>query len=286
MIARDTARASVNLAAESRPGNVAAVILAAGKGTRMKSDLPKVLHRLHGQSLIQHVIGRVRKVGIDDLIVVVGYKRDMVIAEVGAGVRYTVQEEQLGTAHAVMMARSLLTDFDGRVLVVYGDMPLINPHTMRTLIERCTGDVKASLLTIVLENPPDFGRVVRDGQGKVTHIVEVRDADLQTLSIKEINVGMYCFDSRALLDALARLSNHNAQGEYYLTDVIGLIGEAGGRIETIAAPTIEETLGINDLNHLRFAESLRHLDYAESMYAIVDAVIAESRSSGPQRSSE
>ncbi len=275
-------RTPVKHTEEEKLDDVVAVILAAGKGTRMKSDLPKVLHTLHGRSMVQHVVDRVHSVGIHDIILVVGYKRDMIMAHLGSSVRYAVQERQLGTAHAVMMARAQLADFTGRVLVVYGDMPLINPRSVRRLIDRCAGDVKAALLTIVLENPPDFGRVVRGPDGSVARIVEVKDADPQTLAIKEINVGMYCFDNRTLLNALDRLSNDNAQGEYYLTDVIEVIADAGGRIETIVAPTPEETLGVNEPDHLRFAESLQHLDYAESIYPLVDATLAGSRSAESQ----
>ena len=206
-----------------------------------------------------------------------GYQRDQLMTHLGPGYHYAVQEPQLGTAHAVMMARSYLSDFAGRVLVVYGDMPLINPHTVRRLIHQCRGDVKAVLLTTMLDNPPDFGRVLRGEDGRVIRIVEVKDADPETLAIKEINVGLYCFECRALLQALDRLSNDNAQGEYYLTDAVEAIVSAGGRIETLLAPTLEETLGINDSDHLRFAESLRHLDYAESVYPLVDASLAESR---------
>jgi bifunctional UDP-N-acetylglucosamine pyrophosphorylase/glucosamine-1-phosphate N-acetyltransferase len=261
---------------------VIAVVLAGGKGTRMKSELPKVLHTLHGRSLVQHVVERVRRVGIRDIIVVVGYQHEQVMAHLGSSVSYAVQPQQLGTAHAVMMARPQLAGYAGRVLVVYGDMPLINPKTMQMLIDRCQGDVKASILTIILANPPDFGRVVRESDGRVQRIVEVRDADPTTLAIREINVGMYCFDNQALLAALDCLSNDNAQGEYYLTDAIGLIAGAGGRIETIVAPTLEETLGINEPEHLRFAESLQHLDYAERMYPIVDAAPAISRQNRPR----
>ena len=264
-------------AAPGAPGDVMAVILAGGKGKRMKSDLPKVLHILHGRSLVQHVIDRVRQAGVENIVLVVGYQRDQLMTHLGPGYPYAVQEPQLGTAHAVMMARSYLSDFAGRVLVVYGDMPLINPHTVRRLIHQCRGDVKAVLLTTMLDNPPDFGRVLRGEDGRVIRIVEVKDADPETLAIKEINVGLYCFECRALLQALDRLSNDNAQGEYYLTDAVEAIVSAGGRIETLLAPTLEETLGINDPNHLRFAESLRHLDYAESVYPLVDASLAESR---------
>jgi len=281
MFAVESAHSARRQVQQKASDDIIAVVLAAGKGTRMKSDLPKVLHTIHGRSMIQHVVDRVHSVGIRDIVLVVGYGRDRVMAHLGSSVRYAVQERQLGTAHAVMMARSYLAGFAGRVLVVYGDMPLISPHTVRRLIDRCAGDVKAALLTIVLDNPPDFGRVVRGPDGSVVRIVEVKDADPQTLAIKEINVGTYCFDSRALLDALERLSNDNAQGEYYLTDVVELIAGAGGRIETLVAPTLEETLGINDPEHLRFAESLQHLDYAESVYPLVDATVAESRSTAP-----
>jgi bifunctional UDP-N-acetylglucosamine pyrophosphorylase/glucosamine-1-phosphate N-acetyltransferase len=252
----------------------------------MKSDLPKVLHTVHGRSLVQHVVERVRQAGVDGVVLVVGYQREQVMAHMGSSVRYALQEPQLGTAHAVMMARSYLEDFDGRVLVVYGDMPLINPHSMRRLIDRCQGNVKAVLLTTMLDNPPDFGRVVRGEDGSIVRIVEVKDADRQTLAIKEVNVGMYCFENRALLDALDHLSNDNAQGEYYLTDVIESIAGAGGSIETILAPTLEETLGINDPDHLRFAESLSHLDYAESIYPLVDASPADLRAASSAKSDE
>jgi bifunctional UDP-N-acetylglucosamine pyrophosphorylase/glucosamine-1-phosphate N-acetyltransferase len=243
----------------------------------MKSELPKVLHTGHGRSLVQHVLERVRQAGVEDIVVVVGYGRERVMAHIGSSVRYAIQVEQLGTAHAVMVARPYLIDFNGRVLVVYGDMPLINPGSIRRLIERCQGDVIAVLLSIFLDNPPDFGRVVRDAAGRIRRIIEVKDANPQTLAIKEVNVGLYCFESNALLDALSRLSNDNAQGEYYLPDVAELITSAGGRIETIVAPTLEETLGVNDPDHLRFAESLTHLDYAESIYALVDAAPADLR---------
>jgi len=251
-----------------------AIVLAAGKGTRMKSHLPKVLHQLHGRSLLQHVVERVRRVGVNDIVVVVGHQRRVVMAHMGDGVRYAVQGRQLGTAHAVMTARPYLSGFDGRVLVVYGDMPMINPDSMRRLIDLCQGGIKAAILTIILENPPDFGRVVRGPDGSIIRIVEVRDADPATLAIREINVGLYCFDSRALLAALDKLTNQNAQSEYYLTDVIELIAGAGGRIESIVAPTPEETLGVNSPEQLRFAESLHDLDYAESVYPLVDAAPA------------
>ncbi|RMF26512.1 MAG: hypothetical protein D6759_19570, partial [Chloroflexi bacterium] len=246
------------------------------------SELPKVLHSVDGKTMIQHVVERVHALGIEEIIVVVGYKREMVINHLRQVVpelrlRYTIQEKQLGTGHAVMMARPYLQGFRGRVLVLYGDMPLINPRTIRRLIEACQSEVKATLLTIVLDNPPDFGRIVRDESGRVLRVVEVQDATPEERAIREVNVGMYCFDSEALLTALGHLRNDNAQGEYYLTDVIGEIVQSGGRVETVVAETLEETLGINDQNHLRFAEALKHIQYAESLYELIDATLAMTR---------
>lgn len=252
-----------------------AIILAAGKGSRMKSDLPKVLHAVNGKPMIEYSIEKVRSLGIEEVIVVVGYKREQVQETLGGLVRYAVQDQQLGTGHAVMMARDLLEGFDGNVVVLYGDMPLINPETIRRLIEtREQDDAKAALLTIVLDNPPDFGRIVRDEQGRIQRIVEVRDASPQELKIKEVNVGMYCFDCQELLAALESLDNDNAQNEYYLTDVVGIMCDRGLRVETVVTENLEETLGINDPRHLRFAESLSDIKYAESLYELIDATLA------------
>ena len=271
MIVSDGTLPAAEPSATRPPRDVVAVVLAGGLGKRMQSDLPKVLHRLNGRPLIDHVIERVRMAGVDDVILVVGHRREAIQEHMGDSFRYAVQEQPQGTAHAVMIARPLLERHTGRVLVVYGDMPLLNPDSMRRLIERCQGEVKAAILTIVLDNPPDFGRVVRDAGGRIQRIVEVRDADPATLAIHEVNVGTYCFDGPALLAALGHLSNDNAQGEYYLTDVAEHIVAAGGRVESIVAPTPEETLGINNPAQLRFAEALQHLDYAESLYPLVDA---------------
>lgn len=251
------------------------VILAAGKGTRMQSDLPKVLHRVEGKTMIQHSIDKVRELGVRDVILVVGYKREMVQEAVGESAKYAVQEEQLGTGHAVIQARPFLEGFDGNVVILYGDMPLINPETIEKLIEtRESDDVKGALLTIVLDNPPDFGRIVRDDTGRVLRIVEVKDASPEELDIKEVNVGMYCFDSQELLAALGELSNDNAQSEYYLTDVIGIMADKGLTVKTVTSDTLEETLGINDPHHLEFAESLADIRYAESLYELIDATLA------------
>ncbi|NQU16289.1 MAG: NTP transferase domain-containing protein [Desulfobacteraceae bacterium] len=255
------------------------VILGAGKGTRMHSELPKVLHRVDGKPMARRVVDAIGELGVpsQDIIFVVGYKREMIQAEMGNELNYAVQTEQLGTGHAVLMARDHLRDFEGKVVILYGDMPLVNPDTVQKLIDRCTGNVKGALLTIALDNPPDFGRIVRGRDGSVQRIVEVRDATPEMLAIKEVNVGMYCFDNAALQVALDGLSTDNAQGEYYLTDVPELIAQAGGKVETVAisADKLEEALGINDPTHLQFAESLKEITYAEAQYEVVDKILSD-----------
>ena len=256
-----------------------AVILAAGRGRRMGSDLPKVLHQLDGRPLVVHSIERARGAGADEVVVVTGYRRELVEeALADAGVRFAVQREQRGTGHAVLSAREHLEGVEGDVVVLYGDMPLLGVDTIRRLIttRREAGEA-AVALTIVAENPPDFGRIIRDQQGRVREVVEVKDADPDQLAIKEVNVGAYCFDAAQLLPALGQLRSDNAQGEYYLTDVVGILAGAGRPVETVTAATLEETLGINDLAHLEFASKLGDIRYAESLYDLIDAVAMAAR---------
>jgi bifunctional UDP-N-acetylglucosamine pyrophosphorylase/glucosamine-1-phosphate N-acetyltransferase len=247
----------------------------------MGSDLPKVLYPVDGRPMVIHCIEATMAAGIDDVILVVGVGRDAVIDAVDdayEGVEFAIQEEQLGTGHAVVQARSFLDGFEGNVAVLYGDMPMLTAETIRSVVEhRDATGAAAVLLTIELENPPDFGRVVRDGGGRVVAIVEVRDATPAQLAVREVNVGAYCFDAAGLVHALDRLGSENSQGEYYLTDVIGILAADGARVETVVTENLEETLGINDPEHLDFAEKLRHIRYAEKMYGRVDALARERR---------
>jgi bifunctional UDP-N-acetylglucosamine pyrophosphorylase/glucosamine-1-phosphate N-acetyltransferase len=243
-----------------------AIVLAGGKGTRMRSNLPKVLHDLYGKSVIRHSIDNVREAGIDDVIVVVGYGRDQVMEHLGEGLRFAVQEEQLGTGHAVLHALPLLGEAAGPVVVCYGDMPFVCPATFRALIDAQTQQgVAGAILTMELENPPDFGRVVRDEHGRVKGVVEVKDCTPEELAIKEFNVGVYCFGVEALRWALPRLSNDNAQGEYYLTDVVHILAGGGRRVAAVRTKDIEETLGINDRADLELAGRLEDIARAEGV---------------------
>jgi bifunctional UDP-N-acetylglucosamine pyrophosphorylase / glucosamine-1-phosphate N-acetyltransferase len=235
--------------------DVTAIILAGGKGTRMDSDLPKVLHELRGRSLIRYAVDNVRKVGIGDVIVVVGHRRDLVMEHLDGLVRFAVQEEQLGTGHAVLAALSLLEDSDGPVFVCYGDMPFLDPATIRETIEVVSRqDAAAAILTMTSDDSPPYGRVVRDGRGRVLRVVEVGDCTPEELRIKEVNVGVYCFDAGALRWALPRLGDANAQGEYQLTDVVRVLVEGGWRVETVRTENSTEALGVNDRSDLARAE--------------------------------
>lgn len=259
-----------------------AVILAAGKGTRMGSDLPKVLHTVAGRPMIEHSIERARQGGVGEIVVVVGYRAETVEAAVGAlGVEFVVQSEQRGTGHAVAQAKPFLEGFAGNVVVLYGDMPLLGPATIRSLSDKRESTGAAGVvLTIELDNPPAFGRIVRDAEGNVTRMVEARDATPEELSIREVNVGAYCFDGPEFLWALEQLRDDNEQGEYYLTDVVEILVDGGRRVETVVAATLEETLGINDPFHLAFAEKLGDIEYAESMFDLIDAVASIERGRG------
>ena len=257
---------------------VQAIVLAGGKGTRMKSDLPKVLFDLYGKSVIRHSIDNVREAGITDVIVVVGHRRELVKEHLGDWVRFAVQKKQLGTGHAVQQALPMLDETTDSVIVCYGDMPFLSPNTFRALIDaRSRLGVSASILTMELENPPDYGRVVRDDRGRVRKVVEVKDCTPEELEIKEFNVGVYCIGADALRWALPRLRRANAQDEYYLTDVVQVLTGGGRHVETVQTDRIEETLGINDRADLELAERLKDIARAESVSELVDASIALQR---------
>ncbi len=231
------------------------VIMAAGKGTRMKSALPKVLHRLAGQSLLQHVLAAASTLAAARTIVVTGHGADAVEAAVaGQGLRFARQMPQLGTGHAVQQAASLLDD-DGTTLILNGDVPLIQPATARALVEAC-GGARLALLTVDLADPAGYGRIVREGPA-VRGIVEHKDATPAQREIREVYTGMMAVPTAALKRWLARLTNDNAQGEYYLTDIVAM-AVADGVAVTAAQPAHEdEVLGVN--SPLQLADLERRL---------------------------
>src|SRR2546422_113687 len=235
---------------------VHAVVLAAGKGKRMRSDLPKVLHPVCGQPLILYVLDALHHAGISSSIVVVGHGADRVREAVGAQARYVEQAEPRGTGHAVMMALPHLPDDGNPVLVVYGDTPLLTAETIHALtaLHRTSGSA-AALLSARMPDPTGYGRVIRDGDGRVRKIVEEADCSSEERQVTEINAGTYVFRQQALREALRALTPGNAQGEYYLTDTIGWLL---GREQQVSALVVsaEETVGVNSRQELAAAESL------------------------------
>lgn len=221
------------------------VILAAGKGTRMRSDLPKVLHPIGGKALVNHVVDTVRHLGSDNIVVVVGHGAEQVEQRLLADdICFVKQLEQLGTGHAVLQALPQLRD-DAKVLILYGDVPLTQAQTLQKLVDSVS-ESQMGLLTVSLPNPTGYGRITRNTQGQVTAIVEHKDASDEVRKITEINTGIMAIYGKQLKSWLPKLTNNNAQGEFYLTDVIAMAVQDGIAIHVEQPDTIEEVEGINN----------------------------------------
>jgi len=221
------------------------IILAAGQGTRMKSEKPKVLHDVCGKSMISHVIKANQQADIDEIAVIVGYQADCVKAQIGESISTFTQEERLGTGHAVMQAGPFLEDFDGNVLVLVGDAPLIRSETLKQLIKTHEdGDFAGTVLTAVFKDPTGYGRILKQ-DGEFLKIVEDKDASESEKRIDEINSGMYCFDAKALKMALKELTTDNEQGEYYLTDTIDILKQQGKKIGTFQTLDVDDIAAVN-----------------------------------------
>jgi len=232
-----------------------AVILAAGKGTRFKSSLPKVLHRVLGKPMLWYVVRAAKEAGAQEVIVVVGHRKELVEDFLGRefpDIRTVYQDEQLGTGHAVMCAAELLKDWDGKVVVLNGDAPLIRPEDIRAIAET-EGDMV--VLTAETEEPTGYGRVIRDGD-EVLYIVEEKDASQEEKRVKEVNSGVYAFNCKKLLPALKELSNDNAQGEYYLPDLLKIFKEKGYRVVAVKSGDFDSLRGVNNRHELSVVEGL------------------------------
>jgi bifunctional UDP-N-acetylglucosamine pyrophosphorylase/glucosamine-1-phosphate N-acetyltransferase len=245
----------------TEPRPVAVVVLAAGEGTRMRSaSTPKVLHPLCGRSMLGHVVRAARGLGPEHLVVVVGHAREQVTAALGGldpAAQAVVQEEQRGTGHAVRVALEALGPLSGTVVVVPGDAPLLTTATLQSLVRSHADQGAATtLLTAVLDDPSGYGRVVRDAQGAVASVVEHKDADEATRAVREVATSVYAFDAAALVEALGALTTDNAQGEEYLTDVVGLHRTAGHVVAASVAAVAGETMGVNDRVQLSQAARL------------------------------
>ena len=224
----------------------------------MKSDLPKVLHKLCGKPMVEYVIETAKKVGVEKIILVVGHKREKTQKLLKhLDVEFVIQEEQLGTGHAVMQAKKHLANFDGDILILCGDMPLLKSDTVRRLLEEHRRKkAVATVLTAILEDPSGYGRIIRDEKGMVEKIVEDKDASANEKKVREINTGTFCFDSKPLFSVLDKITTDNKQGEYYLTDVLELLRKKNLPIWAVVATNPEETLGINSQEELEKMEEI------------------------------
>jgi bifunctional UDP-N-acetylglucosamine pyrophosphorylase/glucosamine-1-phosphate N-acetyltransferase len=227
-------------------------------GKRMKSDLPKVLHQLDGRFMVDYVIDNARSAGVNSIVLVVGHKHEAVEEKLAdRRVRFALQMPQKGTGHAVQMAVPYLGDFDGDLLVLCGDMPLVSVATIENLIKtRHQTGAAAVVLTVKLDNPGSYGRIVRDNQGYLESIVEFRDASDSIKQIQEVNTGAYCFEYKNLLSVLGQLDSQNAQTEYYLTDTIKLLKNKGLKVAALVSDDPNEGFGINSLAELSYVESI------------------------------
>lgn len=229
------------------------LILAAGKGTRMKSDLPKVIHKVNGVPMVKKIMNILEEIDVEENILILGHKRELVLETLGE-VNYVVQEEQLGTGHAIIQAKEILANYNGDVMVLCGDTPLLRAETLKAIYEHHKNSgATTTILTSIYENPFGYGRIVKEN-GKVKAIVEEKEATPEIKAIKEVNAGVYCFNSIELFKALDKIDNNNDKGEYYLTDVIGIQVKEGKSIEAYILADDVEILGVNSKVELAIAD--------------------------------
>jgi len=234
--------------------SITAIILAAGEGKRMYSKVPKVLHKVCGTPMVEHVINCARKLSDSEPILVIGHGGEQVSKEI-SGVKFVNQERQLGTGHAVIQAEKYI--IDGDILILYGDTPLLKPEILMNMYEEHKEKgYSATILTAEIENPMGYGRIVRRTDNYVEAIIEEKDADSSIKLIKEINSGIYFFDGRELKEALSLLNNDNVQGEYYLTDVIGIMRKKGLLIGAYKIDNAEDIMGVNNRYQLNQANEI------------------------------
>ena len=268
---------------------VRAVVLAAGRGVRMKSEKAKVLHGLLGRPLIHHVLRSLRAAGVKDIVVVVGHQEDAVKKAAGDGVAFARQTEQKGTGHAVLSAEKSLKGFGGQVFVLAGDAPLITPDTLQAMADaHKAARAAATVLTCCIDDPSGYGRIARDDSGKFLGIVEDNDADEKQKMIQEVNSGAYVFEAKDLFRALREVTPNAKKGEIYLTDVLKVLMGHGRAVATHRAPDPAEVYGINsrrDLvaatNFLRWRILERHMDAGVTIVDPSTTFIEEDTTIGP-----
>jgi len=234
---------------------IGAVILAAGKGTRMQSELAKVLHPICGRPMLSYSVDLAKEIGADRIVAVIGHQAERVREACGEqGVIFVEQQQQLGTGHAVLQAREVFADYDGRILILCGDVPLLTETTVLALVahHEASGAV-VTVMTVKLDNPGSYGRIIKNDAGEVLKIVEAKDATAGEKEIREINTGIYCVDSRFLFGAVGRIENNNVQKEYYLTDIMEIARRDGYKVSAFVVRDETEVMGINTPEDLAYA---------------------------------
>ncbi|MDO4178037.1 MAG: bifunctional UDP-N-acetylglucosamine diphosphorylase/glucosamine-1-phosphate N-acetyltransferase GlmU [Phascolarctobacterium sp.] len=237
--------------------SLVAIILAAGKGTRMRSKLPKVLHKVGGKAMLQHVIDASTAAGANEKVVIIGHGAELVEEMVAGQAKTALQAEQLGTGHAVLQTKEALKNFVGTAMILCGDTPLLDGEELKKFYEahKASG-AAATVMTAIMDNPTGYGRIIRDAVGDVFGIVEQKDATEEQKAIKEINTGIYCIECPLMFDVLETLTPNNAQGEYYLTDILDKLYTAGQKVSGVVTEDSDMVMGINSRKQLAVAESV------------------------------
>lgn len=238
---------------------LAAIVLAAGKGTRMKSERAKVTFPIADKAMVQRVVDSALELDCEKISVVVGWKKDTVIAalEEDERLEFVEQNQQLGTGHAVLMAQDSLKGFEGDILILCGDVPLLSPDTIRQLRDHhLQSNAAATVLTAVLDDAGKYGRMLRDDHGKICGIIEYKDASPVQREIKEFNTGIYCYQADKLFEALSKISNKNEQNEYYLTDTLAILYDSGALVENVILEDLMEVSGVNSQEQLAYLEDV------------------------------
>lgn len=220
------------------------LVLAAGKGTRMKSDLPKVIHKVNGIAMVKKILNELNKLNVEENIIILGHKKELILNELG-NIKYVIQDEQLGTGHAVLQAKELLKDYDGDIMILCGDTPLLRSETLKEMYEyhKNTKSI-TTILTSIYNNPFGYGRIIKD-EKNVIGIVEEKEANDETKKIKEVNAGVYCCNAKELFKALDKVTNENEKGEYYLTDIVKIQVSGNKKVSSFILENNEEILGVN-----------------------------------------